>query len=424
MLKAAFTAAGCKLNQYEVQAMAEALEPYGIQTVPFGEKADIYVVNTCTVTSRADLSSRQLIRQAQRRSPGAKIIVTGCYAEMDKAALEKIEGISVLANNAQKEDIPNAILSLMGIDAQIDKPEPLSISTMRGHSRAFVKIQDGCDDQCSYCIIWKARGIPRSRNVRYIINEINRLVYNGYNEIVLSGVHIGKYSYKGGDLAALVDEILVNTDIAQIRLSSLKPNELSDELFQLISDDIRICPHFHLSIQSGDNEILASMNRGYKAEAVNRAIGKLISARSESTVGADFIVGFPGETQKQFENTLSMIETNPIHHLHVFSYSDRPGTQAAGLPNKVTPSQKNQRREILQEMAKHKKRDHLHGFIGRTLDAIVEKQDENGLITATTNNFLKVQFTCNDDIAKKLVAVAIRSADEESLRGELVYVRG
>jgi threonylcarbamoyladenosine tRNA methylthiotransferase MtaB len=423
MLKAAFTAAGCKLNQYEVQAMAEALEPYGIQTVPFGEKADIYVVNTCTVTSRADLSSRQLIRQAQKRSPNAKIIVTGCYAEMDKAALEKIEGISVLTNNAQKEDIPNAILSLMGIDAQIDKPEPLSISTMRGHSRAFVKIQDGCDDQCSYCIIWKARGIPRSRNVRYIINEINRLVYNGYNEIVLSGVHIGKY-LNGGDLAALVNEILVNTDIAQIRLSSLKPNELSGKLYQLIADDIRVCPHFHLSIQSGDDEVLTNMNRGYKVEVVNHAINHLMSARPESTIGADFIVGFPGETQEQFENTLSMIETNPIHHLHVFSYSDRPGTPASELPNKINPNLKNRRREILQEMAKHKKRDHLHGFIGRTLDAIVEKQDENGLITATTNNFLKVQFTCNDDISKKLVAVAIRSADEETLRGELVYVRG
>lgn len=423
MYKAAFSAAGCKLNQYEVQAIAEALEPYGIETVAFGDKADIYVINTCTVTSRADLSSRQLIRQAQRHSPDAKIIVTGCYAEMDKPALEKIDGISLVSDNSNKENLPNQILNLLGIDTQIDRPEMFSISTMKGHSRAFVKIQDGCDDQCSYCIIWKARGKPRSRNVCNVINEINRLAFNGYNEIVLSGVHIGKYYYGGGDLAALIDEILVNTDIAQIRLSSLKPNEISADLLQLIADDTRICPHFHLSIQSGDDEILARMNRRYQSAAITETIRQLMLARPESTIGADFIVGFPGESETQFDNTRAIIENNPIHHLHVFSYSDRPGTPASEMPIKINPIIKNQRREILQELAQTKKTEHLKSFIGKTLDAIVESRDKNGLVAATTGNFLKVHFLGDEDLVKKLVSVAINSVEKEYLNGELVNIR-
>jgi threonylcarbamoyladenosine tRNA methylthiotransferase MtaB len=422
MLKAAFTAAGCKLNQYEVQAMAEALEPYGIVTVPFSEKADLYVINTCTVTSRADLSSRQLIRQAQRRSPQAKIIVTGCYAEIDKAALEKIEGISFMGDNSHKEDIPNVILNLLGIDARNDNLEGLSISTMSGHSRAFVKIQEGCDDKCSYCIIWKARGIPRSREVHHIINEVNRLVYNGYNEIVLTGIHIGKYR-TGGDLAGLISEILINTDISRIRLSSLKPTEFSDRLLELIADETRICPHFHLSIQSGDDQILANMNRRYPASVSTDTIKRLLTIRPESTIGADFIVGFPGETKTQFNNTLAMVENNRIHHLHVFSYSDRPGTPASDFPNKIDPLQKNLRRDLLQNLGKIKKRNHLRSFVGQTLDAIVENMDESGKATAITNNFLKVNFASENDLSKKLVAVAVTSANGDSLQGELIDSR-
>ncbi len=423
MYKAAFSAAGCKLNQYEIQAIAEAIEPYGIETVPFGEKADIYVINTCTVTSRADLSSRQLIRQAQRRSPDAKIIVTGCYAEMDKPALEKIGGISLMSDNSNKENLPNQILNLLGIDSYIDKREMFSISTMKGHSRAFVKIQDGCNDQCSYCVIWKARGTPRSRNVCNIINEINRLSFNGYNEIVLSGVHIGKYYYGGGDLAALIDEILVNTDIPQIRLSSLKPNEISDELLQLIADDTRICPHFHLSIQSADDDILTKMNRGYRSSVITDTIQQLISARPDSTIGADIIVGFPGESDSNFNNTKTLIENTPLHHLHIFSYSDRPGTVASEMPDKVDTNIKNQRREILQELAMQKKAAHLNSFVGKTLDAIVESRDNNGLTTATTNNFLKAHFISDEDLTKKLVSLAISSAENEYLSGELINIR-
>lgn len=423
MYKAAFSAAGCKLNQYEIQAIAEAIEPYGIETVPFGEKADIYVINTCTVTSRADLSSRQLIRQAQRRSPDAKIIVTGCYAEMDRPALEKIGGISLLIENSNKEDLPHQILNLLGINARINRPEIFAISTMRGHSRAFVKIQDGCDDQCSYCVIWKARGKPRSRNVCNVINEINRLSFNGYNEIVLSGVHIGKYNYGGGDLAALIDEILVNTDIAHIRLSSLKPDEITEDLFQLITDNARICPHFHLSIQSADDEILTRMNRGYKSSAITNTINQLVSVRPESTIGADFIVGFPGETESQFANTRAMIENNPIHHLHIFSYSDRPGTAASEMPDKVNSNIKNRRREILQELALQKKAAHLNGFVGKTLDAIVESRDKNGLTAATTGNFLKVYFDSDEDLSKKLVSIAINSVENDFLNGELIEIR-
>lgn len=423
MYKAAFSAAGCKLNQYEIQAIAEAVEPYGIQTVPFGQKADIYVINTCTVTSRADLSSRQLIRQAQRRSPDAKIIVTGCYAEIDKPALEKIDGISLVSDNSTKEDLPNQILNMLGINAQIHRQEVFAISTMQGHSRAFVKIQDGCDDKCSYCIIWKARGKPRSRNVCNIINEINRLSFNGYNEIVLSGVHIGKYNYGGGDLAALIDEILINTDIPQIRLSSLKPNEISDSLLQLIADDTRICPHFHLSIQSGDDEILAKMNRGYKSSVVTDTIQQLISARPNSTIGADIIVGFPGETDSRFDNTRSLIENNPLHHLHIFSYSDRPGTAASMIPEKVDPVIKNRRREILQQIAQKKRNIHLNSFVGKTLDAIVESRNNKGLATATTNNFLKAHFKSDQDLTKKLVSLSMNSVENDFLKGELVNIK-
>jgi threonylcarbamoyladenosine tRNA methylthiotransferase MtaB len=416
MFKAAFSAVGCKLNQYEVQAMAEALEPHGIAVVPFEQVADVYVINTCTVTGKADLSSRQLIRQAIRRAPEAKIIVTGCYAEIDKPSIEQIGIISFIGGNKSKKDVPRIILELLGIDSQPDSMAEMSISRMNGHSRAFVKVQDGCAEKCTYCVIWKARGRPVSRDPYQIIAEINKLHENGYNEIVLTGVHIGKYRNKA-DLSELLKTILSETDISQIRLSSLKPNEFTEKLLELAASEKRICPHFHIPLQSGDDSVLERMGRKYSAESGHKLVNRLVQIRPEATIGADFIVGFPGETQRNFANTLAMVKDNPIHHLHVFSYSDRPGTPALTFPDKVSPQYKAARRKALQKLGDIKKQNHLRRFIGQTLDTIIEDTSESGHSTGLTANFLKIKIMGESRPARQLVRVHIQSADAESLYG-------
>jgi threonylcarbamoyladenosine tRNA methylthiotransferase MtaB len=420
-MKVALSAVGCKLNQYEVQAMAEALEPYGFQRVPFSAIADLYIINTCTVTGRADFSSRQLIRQALRKSPTAKVIVTGCYAELEREFLRKLGDISFIADNKQKQKIPELVLDLFGIDKAGGLLPESIISRMSGHSRAFVKIQDGCVEKCTYCTIWKARGTPYSRGANEIVKEINALYTNGYREVVLTGVHIGKY-HKEGNLAELLNEILGQTSMPRIRLSSLKPNEIGDDLVDLIASQTRICAHFHIPIQSGDNAILKSMGRKYTFESVNNAIMRLIDVRAESTIGADFIVGFPGEKPINFKNTNSMANELPIHHFHVFSYSDRPGTVASGFADKVNPKEKGSRRQILQETGERKKQAHLQKFIGRTLDVIVEERNKAGMSTGMSGNYLKVKFAGNDYPKKSLIQIRIASVENSVLIGDAASI--
>ncbi len=252
----AFASVGCKLNRYEIQVMSEALAPYGFETVSFGRVADCYVVNTCSVTGDADLSSRQLIRRAKRKNPNARVVVTGCYAQLKPEELREL-GVDAVVSNRDKEKLPAIILELFGRSPSDFRPEiDHLISGMGGLTRAFVKIEDGCDDRCTFCAIWMARGPVVSRRPDAVIDEIKKLAANGYKEVALTGVHIGKYNFDGLDFTGLLGKLVRESEIERIRLSSLNPSEITPELVELMSSLPRICPHVHLSIQSGDDDVL------------------------------------------------------------------------------------------------------------------------------------------------------------------------
>ncbi len=421
MLKVAFSAVGCKLNQYEIQVITEALEPYGFQQVPFNNIADLYIINTCTVTGKADYTSRQMIRRALRKNPNAKTLVTGCYAQLEPATLKKLGSEIFIIDNKQKDDIPKTALNLFGIKSS-STPMSKTITTMTGHSRAFIKIQEGCIEKCTYCIIWKARGKPSSREPEQIINEINSLYENGYKEVVLTGVHIGKYK-KRLNFSGLLKKVLKETDMPRIRLSSLKPDEFKDELMEIIAVEKRICPHVHLPIQSGDDEILKRMGRKYSAGLVSSLTNRLVKIRPDITIGADFIVGFPGETDINFNNTISLVNDNPIHHLHVFSYSDRPGTPASQFNDKVAPEVKSKRSRRLHRTGNKKKKEHMQNFVGLTLDVIVEDRLKSGKLTGVSGNYLKVEFSGDKSLQKKHIEIIITSAKKDILMGNLSSIK-
>jgi len=421
MLKAAFNAVGCKLNQYEIQAIAEALEPCGFQIVPFSDKADLYVINTCTVTGKADYTSRQMVRRAIRKNPSAKVIVTGCYAELEPELNQSLGDDVVVIGNVDKTAIPRTVLSMFGISSH----EPLvgkPITRMNGHSRAFIKIQEGCREKCTYCVIWKARGKPVSRKPEHIIDEINALYENGYREVVLAGVHIGKYKNQL-NFHELLKTIINNTDIPRLRLSSLKPNEFKDEIIDLIAAEKRICPHVHLPIQSGDDAILKLMGRKYKSGFVSKLVNRLVEARQGITIGADFIVGFPGESDNHFESTVSLVKENPINHLHVFSYSDRPGTPASAFADKVSPEDKFRRSARLRRIGGKKKVEHARSFIGKTLDIIVEDRQKSGLLAGISGNYHKVEFAGDPSFRGKYIYIYINSFKKDALVGDANSVK-
>jgi threonylcarbamoyladenosine tRNA methylthiotransferase MtaB len=415
MLKVAFSAVGCKINQYEVQVIAEALEPYGFQVVPFNKNADVYVINTCTVTAKADYTSRQMIRRALRMSPDAKVIVTGCYAELEPSTMESLGDIAFIAGNRQKNNLPQIILNLCEIDS--GKASGYSITRMNGHSRAFIKIQEGCAEKCSYCVIWKARGKPSSRDPDAIIKEINDLYKNGYHEVVLTGVHIGRFENKF-NLAGLLKTILRETEMPRVRLSSLKPDEFKDELIELLTTEKRICPHVHLPVQSGDDTILQRMGRKYSAKSVYQLVNRLVEARQGITIGADFIVGFPGETTANFENTVALVRDVPIVYLHVFPYSDRPGTPASLFSGKISPQEKSERSKRLKSIGDEKKLAHMKSFVGKKLDVIVENRKKSGMFNGLSGNYLVVEFDGSDTLRKKYIEIEVTTFANDALQGD------
>ena len=427
-MKVALFTVGCKLNQYETQAIAEELEESGFERVDFSTPAEIYVINTCTVTKESDYSSRQAIYRAKRRSPHAKIIVTGCYAQLGKEFLKKLPGVSLVVKQDQKGELTNLIANLFG-DHTIKHREKkiddeffgFRVSEHAKHTRALVKIQDGCDKRCSYCVVPLARGREKNRDADSILAEINCLVKNGYKEVVLTGVHIGRYNKDGLNLVQLTERILSNTEVQRLRFTSIDPKEFSDELTDLISKSKRIAKHLHIPLQSGDDQILSLMKRDYTTAEYKKLLEKIKSAVREVMIGADVIVGFPGETDKQFENTYRFILSSPLDYLHVFSYSDRKGTVASELPNKIHPQIIHKRSEILHDLGRKKWEEYLDRFIGKTLDVLIEqKRDKKtGKLTGLSGNYIRVLFDGEDSLRNKITAVSILQREKGVLVGKM-----
>jgi threonylcarbamoyladenosine tRNA methylthiotransferase MtaB len=423
-MRVALFTIGCKVNQYETEAIAEKLEALGFERVDFREKADVYVINTCTVTGESDRSSRQAIYRAKRRSPDAKIIVTGCYAQLEKEFLESLPAVSLVVKQEDKGRLPSLLPGVKGLGARGEEIKDeffgFQVKGLAKHTRALVKIQDGCEKNCAYCVVPYARGRERSREAGQIISEINDLVENGYQEVVLTGVHVGRYERDGSGLVELSRRILNDTKVQRIRYSSIDPNEFTDELVDFISANDRICRHLHIPLQSGDDDILSRMRREYCTDDYRALADKISHAVPDVLIGADVIVGFPGETDEQFENTCKFIRSSPINYLHVFSYSDRKGTEASSMPDKVRPQVIHKRSEIMHTLGKEKWRDYIQPFIGKTLNVLIEnrRDKKTGYLTGLSDNYIRVLLDGGDSLKNRIIPVRIIDRHENRLLGE------
>ena len=346
----AITTLGCKVNQYDSATIEETLRKAGHRIVDFKTEADVYIINTCTVTHKTDYQSRQLIRRAQKKNPGAQIIVTGCYAQVSAEKLKEIPGVSLILGNREKHSIadfitgsfleksdPRVMVSDMEEIVPFKDPPLRSFSK---HTRAFLKIQDGCESFCSYCIVPRARGKCRSLDPQETLQRLHTLNSQGFNEVVLTGIHLGAYGIDltpTSSLLKLLQLIEQHKPLSRIRISSLEPMDISPDLADLIASSKIICPHLHLPLQSGDSEILKRMNRPYGAPDFHKLITMLVSKIPHLCLGVDVMVGFPGETDSQFDNTYKLLADLPVSYFHIFPYSKRENTRAASLPDHIPP---------------------------------------------------------------------------------------
>ncbi len=421
---------GCKTNQFESAAMSEKLQQAGYQQVPFEEGADLVIVNTCTVTAATDVQSRKLIRRARRFNPLARIVVTGCYAQIDPQSLNQLPGVSLVIGNQEKgqllkyldEDVESGQIQVADIrDSRII--EPLSLTGFEHRSRAFVQIQNGCDAFCSYCIIPYARGRSRSVSAADIVHQIEKLSVNGYPEIVLTGIHIGNYGHDlhpAIDLLDLLKKIEKSNFTGRLRLGSIEPTELPKPLYQYIVAADWICPHFHIPLQAGDDVILQRMNRHYSTDFFRDLVDKIHILRPDAAIGLDLITGFPGETDDQFERTCALLESLPFSHLHVFPFSKRPGTPAATMADQVSGVVIKNRAARLRQIGEKKNLDFSQQFIGSELDIVIEGGESNGLHKGLSQNYLSVAVPADSAEPGMLVRVKVSGMNKDSLIGQVV----
>ena len=407
MITVAITTLGCKVNQFESEALMSALEQKGYGLVPFDEGADITIINTCTVTHRADFQSRQMIRRAFRSNPKSLIIVTGCYSQVEPEVMTKIEGVRYLLGNKEKGQIPE-LLPLMQKDelpqiqvSDIQKETvfwDIPLHSFQRHTRAFLKIQDGCDAHCSYCIVPYARGPSRSLPPEKLIEHLRVLKEKRFKEVVLTGIHIGSY---GMDLTPpfplekLLRRIEEEKIPDRIRLSSIEPLDFSAGLISFLSQSTKVCPHLHIPIQSGDDEILRLMNRNYDHFLLLDLIQKLHQSIPKLAIGADVIVGFPGETEEKFEHTYELIKSLPFSYLHIFPFSKRKGTPASQFPWRVDEAVIKKRAEKMRELGKKKRQAFYHQFLHQELRVLVEdrREKETGRWKGFSRNYIPVSLS-------------------------------
>ncbi|MBD3178564.1 MAG: tRNA (N(6)-L-threonylcarbamoyladenosine(37)-C(2))-methylthiotransferase MtaB, partial [Candidatus Latescibacteria bacterium] len=425
-----------KLNQYESECIRRRIEKSGLNYSMPEEGADFCIINTCTVTAKTDARCRNAIRRAKRANPDSVIIVTGCQVEISPRELEGMQEVDFIIPNAQKGRISELIAGILNnptekktdpeliIGSQPDTEEE-RIGRFSNHARAFIKIQNGCNAFCSYCIIPYARGRSRSLPPDRIIDQVRKLASNGYQEIILTGIHIGRYgeecSYEIG-ITGLLELILKKTGGTRIRLSSIEPNEVDMELIELASSTERIAPHFHIPLQSGDDHILDKMNRRYRREYFREQVYRIHNNIPDVSIGTDIIVGFPGEKESHFENTRNFLDTlDPVNYFHVFSYSDRPGTRASEMGGKVDPAEKKRRSSILIEMGKKKKNDFIKSQEGKNrLAVVLEKDGERyGFYRAITGNYCNMTVRSGPENMRKLVPVRIDRMEGKELLGEI-----
>jgi threonylcarbamoyladenosine tRNA methylthiotransferase MtaB len=427
---------GCKVNQSESEAIARQMEIYDWSPAGHNGASEITIINTCTVTQKASMQSRQAVRRAIRANPGSRIVVTGCYAQTEPKAFEKINGVDYIIGNADKHRIGEILAAgrnsadghtvTIHNDIRLSDPlKPSQTAVSSSRTRPFLKIQDGCDAFCTYCIVPHARGPSRSLPVANVLKSIKALSNAGYQEIVLTGIHLGRY---GCDLipATRLRELLDDVDrsklIQRVRLSSIEPLELADDLIQRVADSPRFCRHFHIPLQSGDDSILKKMKRPYTVDAFRQRVAKVRDQIPDAAIGVDILIGFPGETDAAFRNTYDFINELPITYLHVFPFSARPGTPAARYPGKVPPDVIKERCEKMRRLGQTKRQHFYRNFLGKAVEILVEstRHGATGLLKGISSNYMPVLIDADDDQINKLVTVKLTDQINNALLGSRV----
>ena len=434
MKRASLHTLGCRLNQAETAVLAARLQRDGYHVVEFGEPTDLFVVNTCTVTEEAERTCRYVIRKTLRHSPDAFVAVTGCYAQTGVHELRTIPGIDLIVGNQFKWDLPSFLPAPHDLKKQPD-PEVLHTRTIDREdftlpefgepdsTRALLKIQDGCNVMCSFCLIPFARGHERSRLLDDIIREAEILAAGGYREIVLTGVNVGQYRHGNLDLVGLIAQLEKIDGLARIRISSIEPTTITDDLVDRMALSSKLCPYLHIPLQSGDDSILSAMNRPYNVEKYLRLIHRAMATVPHLGLGTDLMVGFPGETDDAFEHTLQLARELPFSYFHIFTYSPRPGTAAMKLPDQVPIAVARQRAKVLADLSRLKRLAFAERYIGATIPVLFESGVQDGFRLGVTGNFLKVGVSSNIDLTNNLMEVRITGASDRWAVGQLTENR-
>ena len=420
---------GCKVNAYETEAMQQILEEAGYEIVPFSEYADVYVINTCSVTNMADRKSRQMLHRAKKQNPDAIVVGAGCYVQTKEAQALVDESIDiVIGNNKKHELVPllreyeashRKMACVADINHEKQAYEELSLSRTAEHTRAFIKVQDGCNQFCTYCIIPFARGRVRSRELPDVLQEIRTLAKSGYREVVLTGIHLSSYGVDNGEsLLHLIEAVHELEGIERIRLGSLEPRIVTDAFAKRLSELPKICPHFHLSLQSGCDTVLSRMNRRYDTAEYEVGCALLRRYFEHPAITTDVIVGFPGETDEEFETTERYLERIHFYEMHIFQYSRREGTKAAAMPDQVPEAVKKERSEKLLALGHRMSEEFRRYYLGRQVTALLEEEflyDGKRYYTGYTKEYVKVAVETEKDLSNTFVTGTLKTQLTEDI---------
>lgn len=431
MKTAAFYTLGCKVNQYETEAISELFKDRGYEIKDFSDYADVYVINTCSVTAMSDRKSRQIIRRAKKQNPDSIVVVTGCYAQVSPDEVMKIEGVNLVIGTNEKSTIPDAVQNLRGqreafvYDISHTRTfEKMQVTSYENMTRAYIKIQEGCNQFCSYCIIPYARGPIRSRAPKEVTDEARALVAQGFTEIILVGIHIASYGLDRKD-TSLADIILAIDQIEgvkRIRLSSIEPMTLNSEFIKKISPAQKLCPHFHLSLQSGCDSTLKRMNRRYTTDEYAQIVSSIRRHFKDAAITTDVMVGFPGETEEEFRQSAEFVKRMEFSDIHIFKYSIRPGTPAAEYKDQISPPIKDQRSKALERIRQDSEKNYLSQFVGKKVEVLFEQPSEKypGWFEGKTDNYITVLVPAHEDFSFLYKYVRLDRVVDGGIKGEII----
>ena len=422
-LKVAFYTLGCRMNQFETSALEEKFEKRGFDIVDFDEKADVYIVNTCTVTNDADRTSRKILRKAKRKNPNSVVVATGCYAQVSPDKLAEIEEIDLVIGNSHKEGVYEIVENYINEKNEekvyienifrLNEFKTFHISTFYEGARPILKVQEGCNSFCSFCIIPYARGKVRSARIDEIKEQVKVLVERGFKEIVLTGTQLSQFGYdhKEGYLYDLLKELVKIKGLYRIRLSSMGINELDNNLIDFLTSEEKIAPHFHLSIQSASNKVLKDMKRNYTVEEYIEKVFAILDKRNDVAIGTDVITGFPTETEEEFEKSYNNLKKIPFAYMHIFTYSERKGTSAEKFGDRVAPQEKKRRTKLLIKLSEEKSLNFRKRFIDKELETLIIS-DKGKYKVGITGNYIHIKFISNKKI-NEITKVRLKKVGRE-----------